>query len=348
MATKQQIAESLEHFEALLVLLVSSDATNEKAIELAKSVHKKHHILFWSKINLSKSNFVFDALDGDDDEFFDVNTQTQSQQDRNQTENAEKKLEKEIEDPCGGPSNSPTVASSGASVALFEDPFKTPGLKDGSKSVKNSQTSTKNAKICPRLTNRGEKCDKKSDCRFSHPSRCSHFAKFGIVSDFPKGKGCSWEAKCRFAHVKVCKKTTCPKVNCNLTHLQPKPVLPSRNQSGSQANHKRVQQRSNQDHVPCAAGSLEKNSECSSSGLGSRNECSQRPNINNTKGVQQSPFLGQGPHALGDLIRTLSTLVAQFQVPQAPQSQHWKQPSQESSRLSPGTLDVGCCQNCQR
>jgi hypothetical protein len=113
MATKQQIAESLEHFEALLVLLVSSDATNEKAIELAKSVHKKHHILFWSKINLSKSNFVFDALDGDEDEFFDVNTQTQSQQDPNQTENAEKNLEKEIEDPCGGPSSSPTVASSG-------------------------------------------------------------------------------------------------------------------------------------------------------------------------------------------------------------------------------------------
>jgi hypothetical protein len=281
MATKQQIAESLEHFEALLVLIVSSDASNEKAIELAKSVHKKHHILFWSKINLSKSNFVFDVLDGDEDEFFDVNTQTQSQQDPNQTENADKaenaenagrNLEKE--DPRGGPSNAPTVASSGASVALFEDPFKTPGPKDGSKSVKNSQKSTKNAKICPRLTNRGEICDKKSDCQaqFSHPSRCRHFVKFGNVSDFPKGEGCSWEVKCRFAHVKVCKKTTCPKVDCNLTHLQPKPktVLPSRNQSGSQANHKRVQQRSNQDHVPCAAGSLEKNSAYSSSGQGSK------------------------------------------------------------------------------
>jgi hypothetical protein len=118
MATKQQIADSLEHFEALLVLIVSSNATNEKTIELAKSVHKKHHILFWSKINLSKSNFVLDALDGDEDEFFDVNTQTQ--QDPNQTKNADKakkaenaELFLEKEDPHGGPSNTPTVASSG-------------------------------------------------------------------------------------------------------------------------------------------------------------------------------------------------------------------------------------------
>jgi hypothetical protein len=70
MATKQQIAESLEHFESLLVLAVSCDATNEKAIELAKSVNKKHHIMFWSRIDLSTSNIVFKALDVDDDEFF--------------------------------------------------------------------------------------------------------------------------------------------------------------------------------------------------------------------------------------------------------------------------------------
>jgi hypothetical protein len=301
---------------------------------------------------MKKSTIVLRSLDdsdSDDDELFD------DAKDEGDSDGAEKKQK---DDQDAGSSNNlseatPVVA---ASCGLFDDPFKTQTqtttttMSEDSKHAKNSQKTVKNAKICPRLANRGEKCDKKSECQFSHPSRCRHFAKFGIISDFPKGKGCSWESKCRFAHVKVCKKSTCPKVGCNLTHLQPKPVLPSRNQSGSQANHKRVQQRSNQDHMPCAAGSLEKNSEYSSSGLGSRNECSQRPmpNINNTKGVQQSPFLDQGPHALGDLIRTLSTLVAQFQVPQAPQSQHWKQPSQECSRLSPGTLDVGCCQNCRR
>jgi hypothetical protein len=245
MATKQQIAESLESFETLLELIVKSDATNVEATNLAKSVHKKHHVMFWSRVDLSATTFVLK------DEFFD-SAQSQSQ-DSESAENDEKietdeKIEK-IQSVGSSNTLSGAAAAAAAPGGMFEDPFKTqtPGLP-GPKSAKiderakNSQKTTKNAKICPKLTNQGEKCDKESDCQvqFSHPSRCRHFAKFGIVSDFPKGKGCSWEAKCRFAHVKVCKKTTCPKVNCNLTHLQPKPVLPSRNQSGSQANHKRV------------------------------------------------------------------------------------------------------------
>jgi hypothetical protein len=294
MATKQQIAESLEHFEALLVLIVSSDASNEKAIELAKSVHKKHLILFWSKINISASNFVFNP-DGDEDEFFDTqNTQKVAGSGAEIGKSAENAKN-------GGSSNtlSGAAAMAAAPGGVFEDPFKTqtPGPPEIKmppiKNDKNSQKTPKNArvaKICPKLTNRGEKCDKESDCQvqFSHPSRCRHFAKFGNVSDFPKGEGCSWEVKCRFAHVKVCKKTMCPKVDCNLTHLQPKPkpVIPSRNQSGSQANHKRVQQRSNQDHVPCAAGSLDKNSAYSSSGQGSKS-------INNNNKSERS-FLEPG------------------------------------------------------
>jgi hypothetical protein len=228
MATKQQIAESLEQFEALLVLIVSSDASNEKAIELAKSVHKKHHILFWSKINLSKSNFVFNP-DGDEDEFFDTQiTQKVAGSGAEVGKSAEN-------DKNGGSSNtlSGAAAMAAAPGGMFEDPFKTqtpgpPVIKmPPIKNDKNSQKTPKNArmapnvgKICPKLTNKGETCDKTADCQvqFSHPSRCRHFAKFGMVSDFPKGKGCNWEVKCRFAHVKVCKKTTCPKVNCNLTH----------------------------------------------------------------------------------------------------------------------------------
>jgi hypothetical protein len=177
------------------------------------------------------------------------------------------------------------------------------------------------AKICPKLTNQGEKCDKESDCQvqFSHPSRCRHFAKFGNVSDFPKGEGCSWEVKCRFAHVKVCKKTTCSKVVCNLTHLQPKPkksvdhsVLTAKNQNGSQANHKRVQQRSYQDHVPCAIGSLDKKSEYSSSGQGSRSI------INNNNKSERSflePGLQQRLSRLeGMLEELMMTLIPNQQV----------------------------------
>jgi hypothetical protein len=248
-----------------------------------------------TRINISASTFVL----MDEDEFLDVDTQTQGQQDAEDAEMAERaeneeKAKTEIEDPRGGPSNIPTVASTRvASGGMSEDPLKSP--KNGFKSVKNSQKVTKNAKICPKLANAGEKCDKKSDCQFFHPSRCRHFAKFGNVSDFPKGEGCSWEVKCRFAHVKVCKKTTCSRLVCNLTHLQPKPkkpvdhsVITAKNQNGSQANHKRVQQRSNQDHVPRAIGSLEKKSEYSSSGQGSRS------NINNNNNKSERSFLEPG------------------------------------------------------
>jgi hypothetical protein len=97
MATKQQIAESLVNFEALLELIKSSNATNENTSELAKNVHKKHHIMFLSKINFSASNIVFWKTPvGEEEEFFD--TQMQSQQD---TEVVEKAKKAENEDDSG-------------------------------------------------------------------------------------------------------------------------------------------------------------------------------------------------------------------------------------------------------
>jgi hypothetical protein len=346
---QQNSAKSFETFEALLELMTTSDASNEKASSLAKSVHKKHLEIFWLKIDFAASTIRFLESDSDENELFD---------------DANDDATPTTEDQNGGSSNtlSGAAAMVAAPGAMFEDPFttQTPHVTTSSnvsKSVKieerakNSQKTTKNAKICPKLANRGEKCDKESDCQvqFSHPSRCRHFAKFGIVSDFPKGKGCSWEEKCRFAHVKVCKKTTCSKVDCNLTHLQPKPksVTQSQNPKSVSVGRKSNSVRSaRSDAVPsdqqAAPGKRYNGSrKCE----GSRNGPPRTFNnnkVHHTKNNQRSSFLGQSPPAQGDLMRTLSTLVAQFQ------SQCWQQPSQACSMLSPGTLDAGCCQNCRR
>jgi hypothetical protein len=72
MPTKEQIAESLKTFEALLGLAVTSDASNEKASRLAECVYKQHHTMFWSRINFSASKFVFN----DEDENAVVETNT--------------------------------------------------------------------------------------------------------------------------------------------------------------------------------------------------------------------------------------------------------------------------------
>jgi hypothetical protein len=181
----------------------------------------------------------------------------------------------------------------------------------------------KNAKICPKLTFRGEKCDKKSDCQFSHPSRCSHFAKFGIVSDFPKGKGCSWEVKCRFAHVKVCKKTTCPKVDCKLTHLQPKP----KSQTPKSVS---VGRKSNS--VPSARWDAVPSDQQAAPGkrhYGNNNNKS-RPNTSNSHHqTSRGPFLGQtglNPQSsMEEMAKMVTQMVLQSlnsmqqsQVPQMP------------------------------
>jgi hypothetical protein len=63
MPTKEQIAESLKSFEALLGLAVTSDASNEKATRLAECVYKQHHTMFWSRINFSASKIVFNDED---------------------------------------------------------------------------------------------------------------------------------------------------------------------------------------------------------------------------------------------------------------------------------------------
>jgi hypothetical protein len=67
MPTKEQVAESLEKFEALLGLVVTCEATNEKASELAECVHKKHQTMFWTRIDFSASKIVFKSLKPIDD-----------------------------------------------------------------------------------------------------------------------------------------------------------------------------------------------------------------------------------------------------------------------------------------
>jgi hypothetical protein len=67
MPTKEQVAESLEKFEALLGLVVTCEATNEKASELGECVHKKHQTMFWTRIDFSASKIVFKSLKPIDD-----------------------------------------------------------------------------------------------------------------------------------------------------------------------------------------------------------------------------------------------------------------------------------------
>jgi hypothetical protein len=265
--------------------------------------------------------------DSDDNELFDdANDDATTDSTLGQKSSVESA---ENEDQNGGSSNTLSGAAVVAPGGMFEDPFKTqtpgpPGITTSDvkidKRAKKSRKTTKNAKICPKLTNRGEKCDKDSDCRvqFSHPFRCRHFAKFGIVSDFPQGKGCNWEVKCRFAHVKVCKRSTCPKMDCNLTHLQPKP----KSQSRSQVNHKGVRQNSKSVSVgrksnsvrsarsdavpgdPQAALGMKKNG-------GSRNEPSSQHQPSRGSFLGQPSLHPQGIDSIEELAKMVTQMVIQ-------------------------------------
>jgi hypothetical protein len=139
MATKQQIAESLVNFEALLELIKSSNATNENTGELAKNVHKKHHIMFLSKINFSTSNIVFWKTPvGDEEEFFD----TQDAEDSEKAKKAEKN-------------------ENGGKKSEHED--------DGTSW--STVTTKKKKRVC-RSTYKGVECDMVV-CDFDHPTICT-------------------------------------------------------------------------------------------------------------------------------------------------------------------------------
>jgi hypothetical protein len=218
MPTKEQVAESLEKFEALLGLVVTCDATNEKASELAECVHKKHQTMFWTRIDFSASKIVFKSLKPIDD--IEQKVEEDVAEGDEDDENGDLDEVGEV-----GDGSAATAVSAAMEASISAAANGTTLKKANTEKTQKSKPKSKSNTICRRLMDTGVCEQNKTDksCLDLHPIKCIHYANCGLARSNPNG--CR-SADCKFLHVVICRyktKAHCKKQVCFLQHLQPKP-----------------------------------------------------------------------------------------------------------------------------
>ncbi len=106
--------------------------------------------------------------------------------------------------------------------------------EEGKETSNKESWETVNRKVCPKYK-RGE-CNfgaKGEGCKFQHPKKCKHFAKYGSIKFHPRG--CKYDSKCKYLHPQLCKNALqaqlCLNRHCRLVHVvgTQRTVKPSQN-----------------------------------------------------------------------------------------------------------------------